>query len=197
MNKDLNFEYIEDLVERIITRVENNDELFVTVIGKFTEIQEVIKVIMQIADVDFSKISLSSPDVDGYEDEYLLDCWYDGIIHIGCEPAKRNGKYLNFGDEIYLFDNCSSKILPLCEEADLYIINLEEECDCEESCCDCCECERHKEDNCIEYTKTNDSGLHGFTASRTDDKGYYSYSFYTNDSLSKNDIQSMLKEFGF
>ena len=45
--------------------------------------------------------------------------------------------------------------------------------------------------------KSEDFDTHGFTASRGDDNGYYSFSYYTSDSLSEEDIHSMLKKFGF
>lgn len=142
-NKDLYFEYIEDFADYMVERVELDEDLFLTVVGKFEEIKEIVKELFCIAEVDFEYFNIESPDVSGYDDEYVLDCWYvDGIMQIGCEPAKRDGKYLKLaGDETYLLENCSSKIIPLCEGADLYFVNLIDECDydddCDECCCDC------------------------------------------------------------
>ena len=154
MNKDLNFEYIEDFADYIVEKVEFDEELFVSVVGKFEKIKNIIKEIFCVAEVDFESININNPIIDGYEDEYVLDCWCDdGVVQIGCEPAKYDGKYLNLaGDETYLLEDCSSKLIPLCEGSDLYFVNIEEECDCDddcdcEDCCvECCECDCHKDD---------------------------------------------------
>lgn len=149
-NKDLYFEYIEDFADYIVERVENDEELFLTVVGRFEEIKNIIKEIFCIAEVDFESLNIESPIIDGYEDEYVLDCWCDdGVIQIGCEPAKRNGEYLNLvGDETYLLEDCSSKIIPLCEGSDLYFVNFDEDYDCdEECCCEGCCCDCHDNNN--------------------------------------------------
>ena len=199
MNKDLYFEYIEDFADYIIEKVEEDEELFISVVGKFEEIKNIIKEIFYIAEVDFESINIESPIIDGYEDEYVLDCWCnDGVVQIGCEPAKRDSEYLNLaGDETYLLEDCSSKIIPLCKDSDLYFVNIEDECDCDEECDECCPCDCHCGDSCVEYSKTDDGELHGFTASKSTDNGYHSYSFYTSDNLSKSDIHDILKELGF
>lgn len=143
--KDINFEYIEDFADYIIEKVENDEELFLTVVGKFEEVKNIIKEMMCVAEVDFENIKLESPDVDGYKDEYIFDCWCsNGVVEIGCEPAKRDNEYINLcGDETYLLENVSSKIIPLCDRSDLYFVNIDDECDCDcdEDCdCDSCKC---------------------------------------------------------
>lgn len=181
MKSDINFEYIEDFADFIVDRMEDNEDLSISVVGKFEEIKYAIKEMMLVAEVDFDIIDLQSPDINDYTDEYILDCWCnDDVIQIGCEPAKRDGKYLNIiGDEVYLFDNCSSKIIPLCECSDLYYVNIYDRCDCDE----CCICE--------------DSDIHGFTISDNNDNGYYTFSYHTSEKLTEKDIHSILKDFGF
>ena len=199
MNKDLNFEYIEDFADYIVEEVELDEELFVSVVGKFEEIKGIIKEIFCIAEVDFENINIESSIMSGYEDEYVLDCWCDaGVVQIGCEPAKRDGEYLNLvGDKTYLLDNVSSKVIHLCQGSKLYFVNIEDDCECDEECDEYCPCDCRCDDGCVEYSKTDDGELHGFTASKSTGNGYHSYSFYTSDNLSKSDIHDMLKEFGF
>lgn len=153
LNKDLYFEYIEDFADHIVNKVELDEELFISIVGKFEEIKEIIKEMLVVAEVDFEKLNIESPIIDGYEDEYILDCWCDdGVVQIGCEPLIRDGEYLNLAsDEIYLLENCSSKIIPLCDESDLYFVNFNEECDCEEECDDCCCCDCYHD--CMEITR--------------------------------------------
>jgi hypothetical protein len=190
---------MEDFADYIVERVEKDEDLFLTVIGKFEEIKNFVKEVVLVAEVDFESLEMQSPEINDYHDEYILDCWCNnGIVMIGCEPAKRNGKYLNLtGDETYLFDNCSSKIIPLCECSKLCFISIEDERDCDGECDDCCPCDCHGGDSCAEYSKTDGSELHGFTAIKPTDNGYHSYIFYTSGKLSKNDIQDVLNKFGF
>ena len=145
MNKDLYFEYIEDFADYIVERVESDEDLFVSVVGKFEEVKNIIKEMFCIAEVDFESLNIESAIMNNYEDEYVLDCWCDdGVVQIGCEPAKKDGEYLNLtGDETYLLDNVSSKIIPLCEGSDLYFVNIEDECDCDEECDERCPCDCH------------------------------------------------------
>ena len=197
MNKDLNFECIEDFADYIVEEVELDDGLFVSVVGKFEEIKNIIKEVFCIAEVEFESLNIESDIINGYEDEYVLDCWCnDGVIQIGCEPVIRDGKYLNLcGDETYLLESCSSKIISLCEGSKVYFVNFDEDCDCDEECDGCCCCDYC--DDCVEYTKVDNGNIHGFTARKSTGDGYHSYSFYTNDNLSKSYIFELLKNFGF
>ena len=190
-NNDISFEHIEDVADYIVERLESDEELFLTVVGKFEEIKNVIKEMMAIADVDFEKICLSCPEDSDYTVEYVLDCWYnDDIIQIGCVPAKRDGKYLNLvGDETYLFDNCSSKIIPLCKDTELYFVNIDDECDCNCACeddCDCCNC-----------CDCDDNDIYGFTVNSESDNGYSKFTYYSSSPVDKTDIRNILREFGF
>lgn len=198
-NNDITFEYVEEFVDYIIDEVESDDDCFVEVIAKFDEAKEVLKETMSYGDVDFDSLIIEAPEMTGYADEFILSFWMDdGVLQIGCEKFKRDGEYfIPDGDIIFLFGNCSSKIIPLCEGSKLYFVDIEDECDCDEGCDEDCPCECHRGDSCVEYSKTDDGELHGFTASKSTDNGYHSYSFYTSDNLSKSDIHDMLREFGF
>ena len=200
MKSDMSFEYIEDFVDCVLSEVENDEDAFVTVIAKFDEAKEILKNVMTYDDVNFESLQIESSIIDDYDDAFVISLWMnDGVLEIGCEKLKdEEGTYTNpCGDVVYLFSNCSSKIIPLCEGSDLYFVDIEDECDCDEECDECCSCDCRCGDSCIEYSKTDDGELHGFTASKSTNSGYHSYSFYTSDNLSKSDIHDMLKEFGF
>ena len=200
MNKDINFEYIEEFVDCVINEVESDEDAFTTVIAKFDEAKEVLKSIMTYGDVNFESLQIESPIMDNYCDEFVISLWMnDDVLEIGCEKLKNeDGEYTNpCGDIVFLFSNCSSKIIPLCEGSNLYFVSLDEDCDCDDDCDECYLCDCHCDDSCVEYSKTDDGELHGFTASKSTGNGYHSYSFYTSDNLSKSDVRDMLKEFGF
>lgn len=198
-SKDLYFEYIEDFADYIVERVEDDEELFLTVVGKFDEVKNIIKEMFCIAEIDFESINIDSPIMNGYEDEYVLDCWCnDGVIQIGCEPAKRNGEYVDIvGDETYIIDNCSSRIVPFCEDTEVYLVNIEDEDYCDECCDECCCCDCDDDKILVECSRDENGKINGFTVKNGDDDGYYEYSYHTNDSLSMDDIFSMLEELGF
>lgn len=188
MNKDLNFECVEDFADYIIEKVEFNEGLFVSVVGKFEETKDIIKEMFYIADVDFENLDIKSHTMSGYEDEYVLDCWCDdGVIQIGCEPAKRDGEYLHLvSDEIYLLENVSSKIIPSCKSSRVYFVNFDEDCDeCCCGCCDCCGCDDEDDD------------IYGFTVNNETDNGYSNFTYYSSNPIDKSDIRNILKEFGF
>lgn len=156
-SNDINFEYIEEFVDYVIDEVENDEDNFVTVIAKFDEAKEILKNAMTYDDVNFESLQIESPIMDNYFDEFVLSFWMnEGVLEIGCEKLKNEeGDYTNpCGDVVFLFDNCSSKIIPLCEGAKLYFVSIEDECDCDEDC-DCeCFCNCHKEDKELSATSS-------------------------------------------
>ena len=168
-SKDINFEYIEEFVDYLVEKVEDNDELFATVVCKFNEAKEIIKYLMMFEDIDFENIYLESPDEKGYTDEFCMEFWYnDGVVNFSCDPLKVNGKYENpCGDETYLFDDCSSKIIPLCEDSKLYFVSIDDECDCE------CLCDCHNEDKELSTTEKSYYSINGESVSKEEfDKKY-------------------------
>ena len=73
-----------------------------------------------------------------------------------CEPAKRDGRYLNCeGNILYLLDNVRQAVLNTCEYDEMYFVIVgEDECDCEEDC-DCeCPCDYHKGNKELSPTST-------------------------------------------
>ena len=191
---------MEEFVDYIVEEAENDEDVFVAVIAKFDEAKEILKSIMTHGGVNFDFLHIENPAISDYEDEFVISFWInDGVLDVGCEKLKNeDGEYINpCGDITYLFSNCSSRIIPLCEGSDLYFVDVEDEFDCDVKCDKCCSCDYHCGDNYVEYSKTDDGELHGFTASKSNGNGYHSYSFYTSDNLSKSDIRDMLKEFGF
>lgn len=198
MNKDLCFECVEEFADYIIGRVEDNEDIFITMVGKFETIKPLLREIMSYEFVDFENIEIEGEIVDNYADEFILSVWMnDSVIEVGCEKLKRDGEYISpCGDETYLMEDCSSKIIPLCEDSNLYFVSFDEECDCDG--CDgycsraCCEGGMS-----VECSKGKDGDIHGFTASRSDDNGRCNFLYHTSDELSERDVYSILKAFGF
>lgn len=198
-NQDLEFEYVEEFVDYVLDSFEEDDDLFITVISKFNNMRDIIKDLTSCCDdINFDRIDISAPAFRGYKNEYYLSLWIDdGVINIDCIPMKQDGDYISpCGDIIYLFDDSSSKIIPLCDSGDVYYVSIADEDDMQ---CDCC-----RNNNCVcsdrttvEYSKDDDGDIHGFTAGKTTTDSYYSFSYYTSDTIGRDDVHAMLKDFGF
>ena len=184
----IRFDYIDELCEEILDRLNKNDETFASVIGTYEGIRAFIKELMAYTEVEFDSLVISDPEYDNYYDEYVVDIWNnDGEILFGCEPAKRDGKYINFvGDVLYLLDGVKQVVLNTCEYDEMYFVIVGED-ECDEDCNECC----------VECSKTENGDIHGFTASKSDDNGYYSFSFYSSDALSDDAVRRMLDKHGF
>lgn len=128
---DITFENIGGFVEYITQRVFNDEGLYITVVSRFKEMKDIITEMIRFDDVEFDYLRLESPIISDYEDEYILSLFADqGTICIDCDRLKTDGEYTNpCGDETYLFENCSSKIIPLCEDSDLYFVAIEDDID--------------------------------------------------------------------
>lgn len=175
-NNDITFKHIEEFSEYVLKKIEKDNELFVNIIGKFDEIKATLMDVMLYEDINFESLHIESPDMTGYSDEYILSLWVnDSILEVGCEPLKKDGKYINpCGDITYLFGDCSSKIIPLCECSELYFVNFETEYDCDE-----------------------DDDIYGFTVNNETDNGYSKFTYYSSIPVDKTDIHNILREFGF
>ena len=93
-----------------------------------------------------------------------------------------------YGDsvEIYVLDNCSSKVIPYCNGLRNIETTIGELCGsmCEYECCGCCDC-----DDCDEH----DNDMHGFSVNYSDEDGYCSYSFYSTDKDLVNELALLFK----
>lgn len=135
----IHFDYIDELCEEILDRLNEDDETFVSVIGTYDGIRAFIKEFMAYDEVEFESLVISDPEYNDYYDEYIADIWNnDGEILFGCEPAKRDGRCLNCkGNILYLLDNVKQAVLNTCEYDEMYFVIVgENECDCDD--CDCC-----------------------------------------------------------
>ena len=135
----VHFDYIDELCEEILGRLNEDDEAFISIIGTYEGIRAFIKEFMTYDEVEFESLVINDPEYNDYYDEYIVDIWNnDGEILFGCEPTKRDGRYLNCeGNILYLLDNVRQAVLNTCEYDEMYFVIVgEDECDCDD--CDCC-----------------------------------------------------------
>lgn len=111
--------------------MKDNSTVDIAIAAKYDTSRKIINILtdygFEIANIDFHDAIC-----DGYEDEFVISLCY-GLNHsnameIWCEPAKRENEYIIFdGDEIYIFDECNSKIMNKVESNDVYIVELHDE----------------------------------------------------------------------
>lgn len=190
--KTLHFEDYEDfacVVSDAYDRAKSNDEYnSVDVVAKYEDAKEIIRELVGIGYGIAFIDKFGDPEWDGYDDAFVISLLDD---EIWCEPVKRNDEYIFVeADVVYIFDDCNSKIVPKIEADEIYEVEIGDfDYDCEN-------CEYHDE-TYLHTSEDEDGNIHGFTASRSDGDSYMSYSFYSSDELSHEDIQKMLKAFGF
>lgn len=196
------YELCEDVVDTYDVLESNYDNNIVSIIAKYDEASLIVS---ELCTMDFSLFSceLHDPEFAGYTDEYLIKIIEDKIF---CEPAKRNGDYICSDSSIvYVLDDCNSKALSKFEADYTYEVHLydeNDEDDMEYDCDGCIFC-----DECDEYDDHDEYGfllddcvdnkdMHGFSASKSNDYGYHSVSFYSTERVNHDDMMDLLRIFG-
>lgn len=180
---------VDDIVEIYINRLYNTDKTVGTIVNK-----EIAEYILDIL-IRLDETSIKEIDLVDYMNigEYLVSVDDNGVITV--IPIEDFGVL----DKIDIFyidmdGDIEQNIIDYCVNEDKEVILFGQEDDeCDEKCENC-----SAHDETYLYTSDDVNGnTHGFTASRSDGDSYVSYSYYSSDELSHEDIQKMLKAFGF
>lgn len=194
--KTLHFENYEDFacaVSDTYDRVKSDDEYnSVDIVAKYEDVKEIIRELVGIGYGIAFIDKFGNPEWDGYDDAFVISLLDD---EIWCEPVKRDNGYIFIeADVVYIFDDCNSKIIPKIESDEIYEVEIGNEYDDCDGDCENCNCPN---ETYLHTSEDEDGNTHGFTANRSDGDSYMSYSYYSSDELSHEDIQKMLKAFGF
>ena len=92
----------------------NPDGNHTILIAGYEIVSEMLKDLMQFEDTTAFNILLENPEIDGYEDEYILTL--DDEQNVWIEPFKnKEGKYLAFDDEnvtlVFVHNDVNSKAI--------------------------------------------------------------------------------------
>ena len=92
----------------------NPDGNHTILIAGYEIVSEMLKDLMQFEDTTAFSIYLDNPEMDGYEDEYILTL--DDEQNVWIEPFKnKNGNYLIFDDEnvtlVFVHNDVNSKAI--------------------------------------------------------------------------------------
>lgn len=179
---------VEDITDIYINRLYHTDKTVCVVVNK--EIAEyILDELVKIDETSIKEVDL----VDYMEvEEYIVSVDDDG--YITCVPIedyvvldKTDIVYIDMDGDILqdVIDYCVN------EDKEVILFGQEEDCDGDYE-----NCPAHDE-TYLHTSEDEDENTHGFTASRSDGDSYMSYSYYSSDELSHEDIQKMLKAFGF
>lgn len=179
---------VDDIISIYINRLYHTDKTVGVVVNK--EIAEfILDILIRLDETSIKEIDL----VDYMEvDEYLVSVDDDG--YITCVPIE-DYVVLDKTDIFYIDmdGDIEQNIIDYCvnENKEVILFGQGDNCDG-----DCENCPAHDE-TYLHTSEDEDGNAHGFTASKSDGDSYMSYSYYSSDELSHEDIQKMLKAFGF
>ena len=182
---------VEDILDIYVDRLFSTDKTVGIVVNK--EIAEyILDELVKIDETSIKEVDL----VDYMEvNEYLVSVDDDG--YITCVPIE-DYVVLDKTDIVYvdMDGDILQDVIDYCVNEDKEVVLFgQKDDDCDEDC-ENCAC-MSSDESYVHLSDDNDGNTHGFTASKSDGDSYVSYSYYTSDDLSQDDIQKMLKAFGF
>ena len=179
---------VDDIISIYINRLYHTDKTVGVIVNK--EIAEyILDILIRLDETSIKEIDL----VDYMNiDEYLVSVDDSGVITV--VPIEDFG-VLDKTDIFYIDmdGDIEQNIIDYCLNEDKEVILFGQEDNCDG---DCENCNCHDE-TYLHTSEDEDGNTHGFTASKSDGDSYMSYSYYSSDELSHEDIQKMLKAFGF
>lgn len=179
---------VDDIISIYINRLYHTDKTVGVIVNK--EIAEyILDSLIRLDETSIKEIDL----VDYMNiDKYLVSVDDNGVIT--CVPIEDFG-VLDKTDIFYIDmdGDIEQNIIDYCVNEDKEVILFSQEDDCDGDCENC----PANDETYLHTSEDEDGNAHGFTASRSDGDSYMSYSYYSSDELSHEDIQKMLKAFGF
>lgn len=179
---------VDDIISIYINRLYHTDKTVGVIVNK-ENAEYIMEELLALDETSVKEINL----VDYMNiDEYLVSVDDNCVITV--IPIEDFG-VLDKTDIFYIDmdGDIEQDIIDYCVNEDKEVILFGQEDNCDG---DCENCPTHDE-TYLHTSKDKDGNTHGFTASRSDGDSYMSYSYYSSDDLSHEDIQKMLKAFGF
>lgn len=179
---------VEDIIDIFINRIFETDKTVGLIANR--EIAEyLMDCLLNIDEISIRKINLPS---DSENNEFFVSVTGNGELTV--VPIVEFS-VLDSTDIFYIDmdGDIEQNIINYCVNWDKEVILFGQEDNCDG---DCENCSVHDE-TYLHTSEGEDGNTHGFTACRSDGDSYMSYSYYSSDELSHEDIQKMLKAFGF
>lgn len=187
-----NFESFEDLAFEVVEKMKCVED-GIDIIALYDDAREIIRELILTGACTVGSMELHDPEWCGYDKEFYITVskCFDDEWTIWCEPAMRENEteYIyGEADICYLLDNCSSRIIHRIKSSVLYETSIVDE-DVEEGICMCPECQKER----MMQSDIEDD-MDGITYTSTDENGYYSISFYSNNQDRMKDMFEAIKK---
>lgn len=184
---------IADKLDEVIQKDKFND---ISIIAKYEEARQVIKELLCIG-YDLKSINIHDAEFDGYNiDEYVVSLTNIGDGNeVWCEPMLReNGYITDLSTVTYVFENCSSKVIPYCKGGFVYEVSVGEVC---EDDCDL-QCQDNNDTSESTYiSRKKDGTPTGFQKTwYTEENGKSCYSSYSHYSSDVDLLREIAEKFG-
>lgn len=180
---------VDDIISIYINRLYHTDKTVGVIVNK--ELAEyILDNLIRLDETSVKEIDLVDYMNIG---EYLVSVDNGGVITV--IPIEDFG--VHDKTDIFYIDmdgDIEQNIIDYCVNEDKEVILFGQEDDGCDSDCENCNCH---DETYLHTSEDKDGNTHGFTASKSDGDSYMSYSYYSSDELSHEDIQKMLKAFGF
>ena len=136
--RNLYFDDFEDLACDIADTYDSldyDDEEDIAIIAKYKEARQIIKELLCLG-YDIHSVEIHDDLWENYDAEYVISLYEN---EVWCEPMLRENGYIEeYAPVIYVFDNCSSKVIHHCKGKNVYEVTVgddEDDCDCSECVC--------------------------------------------------------------
>lgn len=187
-----NFESFEDLAFEVVEKMQCVED-GIDIIALYDDAREIIRELILTGACTVGSMELHDPEWSGYDKEFYITVSkvIDDEWTIWCEPAMRENEteYIyGEADICYLLDNCSSRIIPRIKNSVLYETSIVDE-DGVERICMYPECQKER----MMQSGIEDD-MDGITYTSTDENGYYSISFYSNNQDCMKDMFEAIKK---
>lgn len=136
----LEFNCVFDLADTLQAMLGDVDDDYplISVYGKYDVIKSLLEDLIMSGVKIANEIELEDYDVAHYDKEFVL---YLGTYGANVEKAYRDGSYLcGAGNISFVYEDCSSKLLPYVQSDVIYEFGITDEDDEERNCDECREC---------------------------------------------------------
>lgn len=190
--KTVEFQTYEDLAFEVVEKMQCVED-GIDIIALYDDARAIIRELILTGACTVGSMELYDPEWCGYNKEFYITVSkvIDDEWTIWCEPAMRENEteYIyGEADICYLLDNCSSRIIHRIKSSVLYETSIVDE-DAKEGICMCPECQKER----MMQSDIEDD-MDGITYTSTDENGYYSISFYSNNQDRMKDMFEAIKK---
>lgn len=180
---------LADMVNSMYHNVTSYDGLNnVVVVAKYYEAKTLIENLISERGYEIGNITdLSDVVANGYSDEYIVTLF---VNEINCEPAKVNNRYKDiYADDIYILENCNSKVMSnIHGEENVFEVYIDEN-DCED--------DYDYDEDCENFCCFEDNGIYEINGKRVSKKELSKYLEKNIEEMSKwtETVSSILSEY--